>query len=638
MFRRACQGIVAISLPLVVLVAAAPHNANATPTVHALIRQAEVQGLALDPYWLALVHYRKSAGGFVSDALPGEFFLSPSGPTDPSAELSATLEALFAPLGRDPDQHAKCRFPARYRWLRRTLNWGVDAEPFVACEGFRQWSMEGTIESLSVVFATGYLGNPASFYGHILLKFDSSSGSRNSDLLDKSLNYGAVVPEHENGLVYIAKGLFGGYEAGFSHSTFYRHNHMYAETELRDLWEYELTLTKDEIDQIVSHSWELLGVTFKYFFVTDNCAYRMAELLRLVVGSPLLPSAVPWAMPSSVFDSLASIERNGQPLVRAVRRIPSRQNRLREKYSGLTEQDRKLTVRIAKQRGAGPADEEYAALPVADRIAITDTLLEYYEFRVVSDPSDETLRAAKQQMLVERLRLPVGSSPLAQPRDESEPPHKGPRATLLRVGNVHNTGFGDAVELGFRVANYDTLSIDYGRIPHSMLTMFDTRVVYANDDVSLRRLDIVNLQTFNVSRTGLPGDGGPAWKVRLGWEDHELGCVDCQVARLEGGVGKAVAALDTNVLYGMMDLRLQTGYENSGNVAATLRGGFVVPVLPYWKLHFEAGRRKYFDGDQTETPVVSFENRFGADRDWDVRLGYQKERDEEFNLGLSWYW
>jgi hypothetical protein len=143
-----------------------------------LIRQAEAKQLASHPYWVALLHYRSTVlGGVKSEIVSPEFFLSPLGATDPQAELRATLEALAAPPGDAPDQHARCRFVARYKWLRQSLDWRGVEVPETPCPLYQAYTHRNQIESLSLVYATGYLSNPASFYGHILLKFNTRGGA-----------------------------------------------------------------------------------------------------------------------------------------------------------------------------------------------------------------------------------------------------------------------------------------------------------------------------------------------------------------------------------------------------------------------------------------------------------------------------
>jgi len=49
------------------------------------------------------------------------------------------------------------------------------------------------------------------------------------------------------------------------------------------MWEYELALSPDEVEQITAHTWELLRTRYAYYFFKQNCAYRMSELLGLVI-------------------------------------------------------------------------------------------------------------------------------------------------------------------------------------------------------------------------------------------------------------------------------------------------------------------------------------------------------------------
>jgi len=70
----------------------------------------------------------------------------------------------------------------------------------------------GNVSSVSLVYATGYLGNPASYYGHVLLKINSD-GDTQTALEDQAINFGAIIPDNEGMVSYILKGLMGGYES-----------------------------------------------------------------------------------------------------------------------------------------------------------------------------------------------------------------------------------------------------------------------------------------------------------------------------------------------------------------------------------------------------------------------------------------
>ena len=126
-----------------------------------------------------------------------------------------------------------------------------------------------------------------------LIRFDNST----AEFLNNTTNYGAIIPENENPPLYIVKGLFGGYDATYTDQQFYRFNHNYVESDMRDIWQYEFNLSIKERQFLAAHTWELLGQKFTYYFFRDNCAYRIGRLLELVVDAPLVSTRTPWAMP-----------------------------------------------------------------------------------------------------------------------------------------------------------------------------------------------------------------------------------------------------------------------------------------------------------------------------------------------------
>jgi len=151
--------------------------------------------------------------------------LAPQGNTDAQAELAATVLALREPLakGRE-DDHAACRFPARRQWLETRIP-ALRTElkntlGGLRCPAFTEWGDSQETESISLMFANGYLGNPASYYGHLFLKFNSKKSGQ-SYLLDKTENFGALDVKGDNPVQYIVKALVGGYDGGFSQIDFF---------------------------------------------------------------------------------------------------------------------------------------------------------------------------------------------------------------------------------------------------------------------------------------------------------------------------------------------------------------------------------------------------------------------------------
>ena len=230
--------------------------AHASPLAEALQVAASLD-LARHPTWLKLLHYEGRLPQSV--VLTDDFFLSPEGRSNPQAELHATLEAYFLPWQQDTDEHPRCRFPARYYWLSRQLPLPDYALKEPHCRRLSNWALLDRVKSVSLLLVSGYLGNPASTFGHALLKLNTDSSDDDYGLFDLTLNYGALIPENESALRYVVRGLLGGYEAGFSDRYFYTQDLVYSHTEFRDIWDYRLDLSNHQRTLLILHIWEIIA-------------------------------------------------------------------------------------------------------------------------------------------------------------------------------------------------------------------------------------------------------------------------------------------------------------------------------------------------------------------------------------------
>jgi hypothetical protein len=629
---------------LLVCCATAKEIQNISSTNHKLeqlLKQATSSNLSSHSYWLALLHYRpKVIGpGIRSEIVTPNFFLAKDGAYNAQSELLATLAAFLQPIKADSNQHAQCRFPARYRWLRQQLNWQGLIVPVVRCDRYLKWSFAGNVQSISLIFVTGYLGNPASFYGHVLLKFNLEKNMSSRGLLDTSINYGAVVEENENGLVYVIKGLFGGYEAAYSDQLFYHHNYNYGEIELRDSWEYALSLTPEQIHQVIAHSWELLDQRFVYYFTANNCAYQMAKLLELVVQQPLARDNFPWILPFNLFDQISRTKINSRPLVSSVHYSPSQQSRFLQNFIALKATSRSWTSSWIKQPTTFD-NPIYQAFEESDRQYITESLIDYYSLQMTLQREDketqEELKMINQKVLIQRLRLPpsvVEASAAVTP----DPPHLGQRPSLLGVQRVNNSELGSGFSLQFRPAYYDQLALTSGRPDYSQVMMFDLSVLYLKDQWRINKLDLVNIEALNVAKTDLPTLNKPAWRIRGGWDRTHLACSDCVVPSMEGGIGKAMELLPSAAVYLMAEGRLQSEDEQLGIAAVGIRLGIISHSTMGWQSRFSVGERYFLTGAAVQT-LWRFENRFGISPYWDLRIAAEKNQAQELIASAAYYW
>ncbi|HAU16629.1 MAG TPA: hypothetical protein DCS92_23115, partial [Gammaproteobacteria bacterium] len=223
----------------------------------------QIQTLAASPQWHRLLHYEPGFSGHrvesqVDDA---RFFLAADGKHNPVAELKATLAAFYAALTEPGEeqlnQHAMCRFPARWQFLHEQLKLPLPPLTQQQCPEFNQWMNTLKPHSISLIFASSYLNSPSSMFGHTFLRVDPANVETGSTWLSYAINFGAELNSDDNSLLYAYKGLFGGYPGFFSVIRYYEKIKEYSRIENRDLWEYNLNLTPAETRTMISHLWEL---------------------------------------------------------------------------------------------------------------------------------------------------------------------------------------------------------------------------------------------------------------------------------------------------------------------------------------------------------------------------------------------
>ena len=296
-----------------------------------LIRRANEAKLSDDRYWHLLLHYRQNlTGGYTSEQDDTGFFLASNGKTDPRAELEATLAQFFSAelVGRSR-QPAQCAFVARYHWLSEKLGIDTGRLPAQRCERFERWVGEFDAQSISLIFPSAFMNNPASMFGHTLLRIDQKGQTEQTRILAYTINYAADVPPDE-GVLFAVRGIFGSYRGYFSTIPYYLKVQEYRDIENRDIWEYRLNFSDGQIRRMLMHAWELGNASFDYYFFKENCSYHLLSLLEVADPSlSLTDRFLFWTVPA---DTVRLITQ--QPgLVGEIAYRPSRSTQIRRKQA-----------------------------------------------------------------------------------------------------------------------------------------------------------------------------------------------------------------------------------------------------------------------------------------------------------------
>ena len=600
------------------------------PYLNELVIQAREKNLSQRIEWLNLLHYKPYPfwPGWRSLADDPAFFNAPSGKTDAAAELEATLASFFSTTEEtDKVQNPQCRFIARYHWLKQELHFDPARLPEQPCKRFYNWRASLDPYSITLVFPAAYLNNPASMYGHTLLRIDAKDQDERTRLLAYSISYAANTNE-TSGLIFAVKGLFGGYPGLFSITPYYLKVREYSDIENRDVWEYQLTLTPEEIDRLLMHVWELGPVRFDYYFFDENCAYHLLSLLEVArPGLELTDRFRWWAIPS---DTVRAVAETPGLLKRVVYR-PANATVIRKRLSLMDAPPRQLAKDLAEQR-IRPADERIRGLPALDQARVLELGYAYAEYQKATGHQPATLKTGDMRDLLlarSRLNVPPQLPEVAEPSVRPDQGHK-----TARVGVGAGSRAGRRYEdIRIRPTYHDLMDDDGGYTRGAQIQFFDMAFRHYRGDDSVRLEQFTPLDILSLS----PRDEffkPTSWKINLGWTRKRFSPDDEPlVLRLNGGPGFAGYLSDSfngnTVYYGFFEAALDVGkhFDRSYALGAGPSFGLLTDVSERWRINLYARSLRYGLGDNHDARELTLEQRYSLTRQSALRLHLYRKQE-----------
>ena len=522
-----------------------------------------------------------------------------------------------------------------------SLHLGADHFKTVNCFEWKRWAELDTLQSISMIYATGHMKSPVSYFGHNFLKFNNGNSVGSSRLLDPTINFGAEVPDTDGGLKYFIKGIFGGYKAGFEMQLFYRHMAKYGEAELRDVWEYVLNLTDSEVELVAAHSFELQRQKLDYYFFRENCAHQIAKLLGVVVDKRLVPRHNFWTMPYNVIDRLSVSEQTPEmikgSLISDIIYHPSRRTRFHQAYFRMSAALKvifKHQVESFNGEGVLAFVGDYQALASAEKILLIESLLDYYEYQIIVGNTENESAEIKRRLLLERFALP--SQPEENQDHQEAPPHLAQKPSRVALSVVDDRNFGKYTELQLRPAYFDFLSLDAGRKADANFTVLDTRLGIARGELKLLALDFLNITNLNPSITGLSDDRGLSWHFRLGLDESDPNCFGCVALNFDWTAGHAVKFGESFTGFALAGIHLEEkGKYQSNAIAADI--GITGSLGSNARLFAGLQHKHSLTTTQNNT-ALDVELRFGKSAVWDVRLGYKYKHASRLKFTVAYHW
>lgn len=615
-----------------------------------LIRRSSEGRLAEEREWHLLLHYRKTlTGGYQSEADDPGFFLAPTGKTDPQAELEATLARFFsdALVGRSR-QPAQCAFIARYHWLKARLAFEDRRLPPLRCERFEAWLAELAPASVTLIFPAAFMNNPASMFGHTFLRIDQRGQTEQTRILAYTINYAADVPP-DAGIAYAFKGIFGGYKGYFSTIPYYLKVQEYRDIENRDIWEYRLNFTDEQLARMMRHAWELGNASFDYFFFKENCAYHILSLLEVAdPGLHLTDRFIFWTIPA---DTVRLITR--QPgLVGEIAFRPARSTQIKRKREVQTREEQRWMDRIIRDPAAAKTDE-FRQLATERRAFVLDTASDFLRYRSAGQEGaqevaiDERVAAYKErnrQVLLERSALRVRSD-LFPIKPFSAAPEQGHETARAGAGiGWRNDDLFEEVTL--RAGYHDLLDPEPGYTPDAQIEVLGVSLRHyeRQGQTRLERFTLANVLSLS------PMDAlfqAPSWKIHAGMQTlrHKHGGQDCRLCSngfVNGGIGAAMEARllrrEVYFAFAEVEANVSGAFEEDHRAGGGGTAGFLADLTDRWRIMASATYLRFPLGELSDDLRFFAGQRYQLGKDLAIRVEFNhRSHDNDVVFALQAY-
>lgn len=600
------------------------------PLQESSIALAREKKLHASREWMVLLHYRPNSSGVESLVDDPAFFLSPEGKTDPSAELAATIAGIYS--STEPgDRHPQCRFPARFEWLSRELGLNADSMPHPVCEKLDTTMKAIAPRSAVLVFPAAHNNGPASMFGHTLIKVGSSY---KSDLLSHAVNYAAHATD-TNGILYAVKGIFGLYPGYYSLLPYYEKLKEYGDLEHRDVWEYLLGLTPEEVRRMVLHIWELQDIRSDYFFFDENCSFNLLFLLEAARPSLRLVDdywqrSAFWVIPA---DSIAVIRNSG--LIEEIHYRPAQSTRIKQRARILSEQNQELAVAVTLQKTSLDS-AHIRELPMEEKRQVLDLSAEYLQYRYSRrsvSPGEfqgQFLPILKARSTLGPGDRDAGSVPPPPQPEEGHLPAKIAFGGGTRGGNPF-------LQLFWQPAYHDLIDAEAGYTQGAQINFMSISGRYFPENgrfllQRFRPVDIVSLATRD--RFFQP----VSWKVNAGLDRTILADgTDHLIFRLNTGGGLAWEIANSLILYGFAEADLNSSSRFREKVAAGIgaSAGLLRQGNSFWTIHLNGSAFTYllsqhqdFQGTLHQQFALSRRSAIGVKTQW--QQSYDQTKTEAY--------
>ena len=592
-------------------------------SVEQVLQVAKSKNLAGERQWQKLMHFEPQMFGLktYSQIDSMNFFMSPEGVDNLEAELVADIRAIWAAPEGPEENLPQCRFPARYRFLKKHLAPEISKFPDRPCPRFEKYLKALHGESVSLVFSSFYLNNPSSAFGHTFVRINKepAADGKRYELLDYGINYAANA-DTDNAFLFGFKGLFGMFPGKFTSIPYYMKVREYNNSESRDLWEYELTSSPEIVDLMIAHMWELGPTYIDYWYLTENCSYHMLTVLEAADPSIDVVSTVKkWVIPSDTVKDVWNIPG----LVKSFHYRPSIRTEFFYRLRKLSREDQQLLKTIVDRQDF---PVEFQKASDERRQNILDAAMDYMDFKYPAQTMEKSPEADFKHVLLSlRSAIDLTTAPLKIPVPEREQSQLGHGSRKFSVGYRGSQNGNDSTLIGYKLSLHGRTDLITGYPEYAAITMGDFQFSYSRlrsklelDDFSL--IEVMSYSPLSLFSRAL------SWRIKFGVEHlRDENCLGCHAVTLSGGAGYTLEFSQEPMFTWFFGLRgglFSTPYGTGNRLLAGIGPSteFRVRWTDQLISTLEGWYRRDLNSIYPEFQEVNFTTQYSWNKSWSVQI------------------
>jgi hypothetical protein len=428
--------------------------------------------LSTHPYWLKLLHY-EDGKSIVNNQ---EFFLSKNGKTNAKEELKETIKHFI----NTPD--TICKYPARYKWLTGKLQFNFKKN---SCKELDEF-LKPNFHTLNVVFTSERYNSPASVFGHTFIMLETNS-------IPYAINYAAKVPDGDSGFKYAYRGITGKYTSRYRLLPYSLKEHEYRSREFRDLLNFHIDLTKDEIENIMFFLFEIQNTMQDYYFMSRNCSSELLKLLNLArenldLTKELSSMVIP-------IDAVYILQKNN-----LVKNISNKTSKLKQFYNYIEKLDnsqRDVLFEIINHKRSIKSFDEELRLSKKSKSIIILAAISYIEILSTTSKIDDKYIYPLLKLIKLKTKYNITSN-YDKVNQLKENPISNKFHKLSLGKKIISNNF-NQTNIGYRHFYRHRFDLVDGVRKHGSVELFDISFRNKNDKVSLDSLTLVNLEAMPIS-------------------------------------------------------------------------------------------------------------------------------------------